>query len=238
MPTPDQILSGLGQIANTWQSLAVFWHVYFGALALALLLGWRPSVRIAGTLLAVPLLSVSILAWTAGNPFNGTLFAVSGIALIAIALRQPGEPVQIGPAWAVIAGALLLAFGWVYPHFLETTSFLPYLYSAPTGLIPCPTLSAVIGLGLIVGGLGSRAWSLVLGATGLFYGLFGTLRLGVSLDWALVAGAAVFSSSRCRGCAGARRPPDDAKKPGFSAETWFLFSYCRHWLARMFSAPA
>jgi hypothetical protein len=28
----------------------------------------------------------------------------------------------------------------------------------------------------------------VLGAAGIFYGLFGALRLGVALDWALLAG--------------------------------------------------
>jgi hypothetical protein len=86
-------------------------------------------------------------------------------------------------------GALLFAFGWVYPHFLNTSSFLPYLYSAPTGLIPCPTLSIVIGLALILGGLGARTWSLVLGVTGIFYGIFGSAWLGVLIDWVLLLGA-------------------------------------------------
>jgi hypothetical protein len=192
MPAPEQILSGLSEIVNTWRALAVFWHVYFGAFALALALQWRPSKRVAGVLLGLPLLSASALAWTGGNPFNGTLLALSGIALIVIAIRQPDERVRVGAAWTTIAGGLLFTFGWVYPHFLETASFWPYLYSAPTGLIPCPTLSVVIGLGLILGGLGSRPWSMVLGATGIFYGLFGALRLGVSIDWVLVLGASIF----------------------------------------------
>ena len=83
----------------------------------------------------------------------------------------------------------MFAFGWVYPHFLDTSTSLTYLYAAPTGLIPCPTLSIVIGVGLIVGGLGSRAWSIFLGALGDFYSIFGAVRLGVVLDWVLLFGS-------------------------------------------------
>lgn len=189
MPTPDEILNGLSEIANTWRVLAIFWHVYFGILMLVLIRGARPPRRVAGVLLGLPLLSVSVLAWINGNPFNGTSFAVSGIALIALSTKLPLDRVRVAPWWTATVGALLFAFGWVYPHFLNTSSFLPYLYAAPTGLIPCPTLSIVIGLALILGGLGSRAWSLVLGVTGIFYGLFGSVRLGVLIDWVLLLGA-------------------------------------------------
>ncbi len=83
----------------------------------------------------------------------------------------------------------MVALGWVYPHFLATDSFLPYLYAAPVGLLPCPTLLAVTGLALILRGLDCRPWSLTLGAVGLFYGLFGALRLGVVIDGTLILGA-------------------------------------------------
>jgi len=189
MPTPQQILLGLTEIANQWQALAIAWHVYFAALVVGLALGVRPSKRIAGVLLGMPLLSVSALTWMAANPFNGALFGLAGVALILIALRMKAEPIQIAPAWLVGAGILMFLFGWVYPHFLETSSFVPYLYAAPTGLVPCPTLSIVIGLSLMVGGFDSRVWSAVLGAMGLFYGVFGALRLGVTLDWVLLFGA-------------------------------------------------
>ncbi len=189
MPTPEQILSGLSAIANRWQMLAMIWHVYFAALAVGLVLGVRLSKRWGGILLGLPLLSVSALAWTAANPFNGLLFALAGIGLIVIAAKLPDERVSIAPAWLVGAGGFMFLFGWIYPHFLNTSSLLTYLYAAPTGLVPCPTLSIVIGLGLIVGGLESRAWSLTLGITGLFYGLFGALRLGVTLDLVLILGA-------------------------------------------------
>jgi hypothetical protein len=189
MPTSEQILNGLREIANQWQILAVLWHGYFAVLAIGLLLGVRPSKRVAAMLLVLPLFSVSALAWTAANPFNGSLLAVAGIALIAIAMKLPDQHVRIAQSWSVSAGVFLFLFGWVYPHFLDTSSWMLYLYAAPTGLVPCPTLSIVIGLSLMLGGLNSRAWSLGLGAVGLFYGLFGVLRLGVTLDLVLLLGA-------------------------------------------------
>lgn len=189
MPTPEQILNGLSTIVNQWQVLAIAWHVYFAILVGGLLLGIRPSKRTAGILLALPLLSVSILAWVSANPFNGIFFTVVGVTLLWIATRLPQQKVQIAPMWLIIAGTLMFAFGWFYPHFLEAPSLVPYLYAAPTGLIPCPTLSIILGLALVVGGLESRSWSLVLGGTGIFYGLFGAFRLGVTIDLVLLFGA-------------------------------------------------
>ncbi len=189
MPSSDEILNSLSTIANQWQLLAIVWHIYFGVLAAGLVFGLRPSRPTGGVLLALPLLSVSVLAWMSANPFNGTMFAIAAVALIVIALRQPDAQLRIAPTWAVVAGALMYLFGWVYPHFLDTVSFVPYLYDAPVGLVPCPTLSIVIGLGLVVAGLNSRAWSAVLGAMGVFYGVFGAFRLGVTIDVVLLVGA-------------------------------------------------
>lgn len=189
MPNPEQILDGLGEIANEWQIVAMLWHVYFGALVIGLIAGRRPTKRTAGILLALPLFSVSILAWSFANPFNGTVFALAGLTLTLIAVRLPDERIQIASLGWIVAGGFLFLFGWVYPHFLVTPTFVPYLYAAPTGLVPCPTLSIVIGLALVVGGLESRAWSLVLGLTAAFYGLFGAVRLGVTIDYVLLFGA-------------------------------------------------
>jgi hypothetical protein len=54
--------------------------------------------------------------------------------------------------------------------------------AAPLGLSPCPTLSAVIGLTLMLDLVWSRAWSWMLAAFGAAYGLIGALRLGVAID--------------------------------------------------------
>ena len=189
MPSSQQILEGLADVTNGWRSLAIAWHVVLGAFLSALLLGWRPGKRLTGLLLAAPIASVSALAWATGNPFNGTLFFVITAGLVGVALRLPSTSVRIGPPWLTIAGGVLIAFGWVYPHFLRTDSWAAYLYAAPLGLIPCPTLSAVAGVSLVVEGLGSTKWSLTLAAIGVLYGVIGVFRLGVVIDLVLLVGA-------------------------------------------------
>lgn len=190
MPTPEQILSGLSAIANHWRGLAIAWHVYFGALVLALVLGARPPARMVALLLAPPLVSVGVLAWVSANPFNGVVFTALAAACAFVPLRRR-ERVQVTLWWSV-PGVMLFAFAWVYPHFLAVPAVSPYLYASPLGLIPCPTLAAVTGVGLMTGGLGSRAWMLAMGAAGVFYSLFGAGLLGVLLDWVLLGGALIL----------------------------------------------
>ncbi len=192
MPSPEEILGGLREITNHWRMLAILWHVYFGVFALGLILGVRPSKRTAGVLLALPCLSVSAIAWATGNPFNGAFFALAGLALIAVSMKLPRSGVRTASLRMALPGAAMFIFGWLYPHFLDAPSMLTYLHSAPTGLIPCPTLSIIIGLALVLGGLGSRGWSVIIGVTGIFYGLFGAVRLGVAIDWVLLGGAIVI----------------------------------------------
>lgn len=189
MPTAEQILIGLGAIANQWRAAALAWHLYFAVLVLLWLGGMRPSRRLMGMLLGLPLFSVSALAWHAANPFNAVVFALAGAALIAVALRWLAGAPRLSRGWPAVVGALLFTFGWVYPHFLDDASWLTYLYASPVGLVPCPTLSLVMGLSLLLEGLGSRAWVWLLALVGGFYGVFGALYLQVALDWILLAGA-------------------------------------------------
>ena len=210
MPLPKQILEGLATISNDWQTLAIVWHLLTGAFLGAILLGWRPQKRLAGVALAAPLVSVSALAWGNGNPFNGAVFAAVAAVLASVALSLPGAPVRMAPGRLAAAGTFLVAFGWAYPHFLRTGSWATYLYAAPMGLIPCPTLSAATGTALLLGGLGSRAWSLVLAVTGLVYAVIGVMRLGVVIDLILLAGAAALAIA-----VGARLPgPDPGGRQG------------------------
>ncbi len=188
LPTTDQILSQLQTIANSWQLLSVLWHFGFALFSIALISGARPSRRTCGIFLSLPLLSVSAVAWLSSNPFNGTLFALIGILLLAVAARFPPGDVSMVPSWWKLPGIVMIIFGWTYPHFLNTSTPLVYLYAAPTGLIPCPTLSIVIGFALLLGNLDSRPLPLILGIAGLFYGITGIAQLNVPVDWVLLLG--------------------------------------------------
>ncbi len=194
MPGQQEIVDGLSRIASGFLPLAVLWHLVVATALVTLVRGaWRPGRRAAGALLALPVLSVSTAAWTTGNLFNGALLlVVAGVLAIAAAIEPPG-PIRRGPAWAVAAGSAAIALAWAYPHFLTTQPMWAYLFAAPIGLVPCPTLMLVLGFGLVGGGLGSRTWSLTAASAGLFYSLFGMFRLGVWLDAGLLlASVAMF----------------------------------------------
>ena len=192
MPSPEAVLTGLTTTANEWRSVAIVWHVLLAAFALGLLAGWRPSERLAAALLAAPFLTVSAGAWASDNPFNGTIFALLALVLIGAARRLPRGEVSFAPAPLVAAGASLVLYGSTYPHFLQTGTWTAYLYAAPFGLLPCPTLSVAIGFTLMLGLFRSRLWCWALVAAGIAYGAIGVWRLGVVLDYGLLAGAALL----------------------------------------------
>jgi hypothetical protein len=144
-------------------------------------------------LLGLPLLSVCALARISGNPFNGTVFAVLWLSLTSAASTLPAGTVHVAPAISFVPGLLLVAFGWAYPHFLEVMRWTAYLLAAPLGVLPCPTLSAVIGFTLMLDLRRSMAWSLTLAAAAVVFGAIGVFRLGVTMDVALPAGAALLA---------------------------------------------
>jgi hypothetical protein len=188
VPSASDILEQLTVAANQWRGLAILWHIACGAMLAALAFGWRPSSRMAAGLLVAPLASVSAIAWVSGNPFNGLVFAVVAAGLGVTARRMHVAPVHTAHGGDLLVGAGLVVFGWCYPHFLAGPAWA-YAYAAPLGVIPCPTLSALVSLTLLLDRLGSRAWSATLSVLGIAYGLIGAAGLGVTIDLVLLGGA-------------------------------------------------
>jgi hypothetical protein len=184
-----EILAGLAQTAQRFGYIAVLWHLAIFGLVVALVAGWRPSMRTAATMLVAPLVSVAALALVTWSPFNAAVFSTLAWLTLAIGWRFGSNDVRIGTRWQVIAGATMIAFGCFYPHFVDSDSLASYFYQAPTGLLPCPTLALVIGFSVLFAGFGSPAWSTTLAIVGLFYGLIGAFRLGVRIDIVLSLGA-------------------------------------------------
>ena len=191
MPPPELILSGLSAIANEWRDLAIVWHVFFAALVLAAL-ARRLSRRAVGALLVIPLMSVGGLARGAGNGFNAVVVGGLAVLLAGSVAKVSNQTARLESLPAVVAGGLLLGFGFGYPHFLEAKSWLPYMYSAPLGLLPCPTLAALLGITLMFGLFRHGAWAAILGVAAVLYGAIGTFRLGVGIDVVLIVGGAVL----------------------------------------------
>lgn len=196
MPSPTDILAGLTTIANQAMAVAIGWHIVLAAIIIALLRGWRPSHLIGCALIALPLFSVGAFAFAAGNPFTAIVMVAAALALIVLpAYHEEDAPVTGAPAGLRLLGIAAIAFGWVYPHFL-TGSPMAYLYAAPFGLVPCPTLAIAVGFALLGHASEHRAWNLVLAGVALFYAAFGIFRLGVTLDLGLAVPAVVLVATQ------------------------------------------
>jgi hypothetical protein len=210
MPAKSELLAQIFRIANESVPIAIGWHVVAAVVVIALVAGWRPSIRAAGALVALPMLSVSALAWIHGNPVNGTVFLFGAAALLALGLTHGAGVTEPGPRWARLAGVAAIALGWIYPHFVVVGSPVELLWAAPLGVLPCPTLSLLVGVALLGGGLGSPPLSAVLAGMGLFYGVIGVVALGVLLDAGLLVAAlalaVLVAHHSWQGGAAARRP--------------------------------
>lgn len=185
----EEIVAGLQAIVNYNMLIATIWHIVIYVLIISLLSGWNPSNKLMVILFCLPVVSVSVLAWLSGNPFNGILFTVMAVLIIISGLKSSSQLITTSQITFLVIGILMIAFALLYPHFLESGSFFKYLYASPVGLIPCPTLSLLIGFALVYNGFGSNALTISLIVYGLFYGLFGVFRLGVTLDIGLIIGA-------------------------------------------------
>jgi hypothetical protein len=185
----EDIVNGLQTIVNDYSTFAIVWHAVFYFLLLALIARWQPSDRLLGILICLPILSVAIFAWLSGNPFNGILFSILAILIIIFGFKASNQPIHFSQVPFMVIGILMIVFGLVYPHFIDAGSFLKYFYASPVGLIPCPTLSVLIGFLLLYNGFGSQSIILTFIAFGLFYGLFGMFKLAVHLDVFLILGS-------------------------------------------------
>jgi hypothetical protein len=188
MPKTEEIIDGLQAIVNKYSSFAIIWHAVFYILLAAIIAGWQPSNTILGVLICLPLLSVAVFAWLSGNPFNGMLFSILAILPVIFGFTTSDQTINFSQVPFMIVGIIMIIFGLVYPHFIRTGSFLKYLYASPVGLIPCPTLSIIIGFLLLYSGFGSQSLTLALIVFGLFYGVFGVLKLAVYPDIFLIFG--------------------------------------------------
>lgn len=189
MPNTVDIINGLQSIVNDYSTIAIIWHVVFYLILAVLIAKWQPSNKLLGILICLPLISVAVLAFISGNPFNGILFSIMAVLIIIFGLKTLNQPIQTSQVIFMIIGILMIVFGLVYPHFINADLFLKYLYASPVGLIPCPTLSVLTGILLLYNGLCSKSITLTFIGFGLFYGIFGVLKLTVYIDIFLIFGS-------------------------------------------------
>lgn len=193
MPTSAEILVVLTAIANDYIFVAIGLHIliYISAIALPAT-GTHLTNRSAIWLLSLLPVLVALFSWLGNNPFNGILFSLLALFILIKATGSSGEKIRIATVPFTIAGVVMVMFGLWYPHFVRVDTFWLYLIASPTGLIPCPTLSVMIGMALIFNEFRSNPLRMLLLVYGFFYSLFGVFKLGVYLDVVLLAGTIVF----------------------------------------------
>ena len=188
MPPAVDVLRNATTLANEWVLAAVFWHAVIVAFLYAAFSRWRwPGGTDA--VIAALCASVAWLAGLTGNWFTAYVFLALTIVsgLHAAGVR---ERLQLTPSarWAA-PGVWLVLFGLAYPHFVQVPHWVAYLYAAPVGIVPCPTLLVAIGLKIVLPDERGPLASISLTLAGLFYGIVGVWVLGVSIDVVLIAGA-------------------------------------------------
>lgn len=189
MPKTEDIINGLQSVVNDYSTFAIIWHAIFYFLMIGLIAKWQPSNKLFGILLCLPLISVALFAWLSENPFNGFIFSAITILIFIFGIKASNQPIQISQFPFMVIGILMIVFGLVYPHFISAGSFFKYFYASPAGLIPCPTLSILIGFLLLYNGFDSQPITITFIVIGLFYGIFGVLKLVVYLDIFLILGS-------------------------------------------------
>lgn len=185
MPSSAGIQELLAATTRELAPLALAWHLALAAIAVAYLRGWRPAPHRCAPLLAVPVLSVSIVAFAFGNMLDGASFAALAIILVVTGLRAPGVHLERGPAWSRWLGCALILFGMWYPHLVEG-AWYRVLAVAPLGVVPCPTLALVAGVTLVADGFGSRAIPAVIALWAGFYARLGIFNQGALVDIGLL----------------------------------------------------
>jgi hypothetical protein len=199
MPSTEILLNTLAAVANELRWLAIAWHAAFGAIALVIISKRRVSQGALALTLVLPVASVGVISGDAGNPFNGVVFVLLALLLGGVAVTISDGPLTSNRSFLNRAmGVTLVALGLTYPHFLITDRWWSYLYAAPFGLIPCPTLAVVAGATLIFSAFGSRPWAVIVALASLAYGAIGVLVLGVWIDMFLIVGGAavLFTPAR------------------------------------------
>jgi hypothetical protein len=187
MPSAEEIVKSLRFITNNYTLVSIAWHLLIYFLIILLFVSNRkPSIRSTALFLSMPVFSVALISALAGNPFNAIIFFIIGLLFIIFSLRMPSQALRFNSSWFLkLIGIIFILAGTFYPHFSDDTS--PLSLSAPTGLIPCPTLLLIIGFTLLVQRF-SRPWVGTLVISALLYGLVGVVRLKVFIDVLLLLG--------------------------------------------------
>lgn len=177
------MLQYLEMVANQDMTLNLVMHLIVLTALLALFLVKNASARrmVFEASIWVLLVSVTIRGIGYGNPFHAVTFGLLGIvAFVHLILNQDEVKPGDNRLQTAVSFLFILCGLW-YPEFVNKEGAAMLLFS-PVGVIPSPTLLAVLGLNtLVYRGSGRLQYGFTI-LMGLVYGIIGTFILKVHLD--------------------------------------------------------
>lgn len=185
----EVILTYIQMVAGKYPVISILLHILILALIIALFLPGFKQKRIAfNGVLMVIFASVASVALINGNPFNGLFFSILTIFAVVELFRRRNE-ITVPALTSVdrstaIRNLLCLAavfVGILYPHFVNVSPAM-LLFFSPMGVIPCPTLTVILGLLNLYYPKINKGLYTVVTIAGMFYGLTGVFLLHVYID--------------------------------------------------------
>src|SRR5690242_12812219 len=109
MPSADEILKALTLTSNKYIAVALSWHAIILLFLLFHFFATHKISSLVVTLIsALLLLSVSMFAWIAGNPFNGIVFLAASILLLLLGNKRKEIATFLErKRWSQIVGSLI-----------------------------------------------------------------------------------------------------------------------------------
>lgn len=183
------ILNYINSVAGKYPILSIALHLMVIALTILLFIpAFKQKRFMFNGVLALLCTSVAVIASINGNYFNGGFFVILlGFVFIEFFRRRNeietvffgrhtwGENVKNAFCFAMIL------LGLLYPHFVNVSPVL-FIFLSPLGIIPCPTLTVVMGLLNLFYPRVSKGVYTAATLMALFYGITGVFLLQVYMD--------------------------------------------------------
>lgn len=145
----EKALNYLNMVANNNLSVNLMMHILFILAGIGLVTIKNPlKSQLVNLFLVILSGSVFLHAAIFGNPFIGLLFLIMTLIMVFELIRRKNNFQFTESRLINITAVLLLVFGFVYPHFVNT-SLAEYILYAPVGIVPCPTLITILGFYLL-----------------------------------------------------------------------------------------
>ena len=183
---PESILNYLAMVSNQNIYLNLIMHVitFLSIPSIILLKNIRMQKAVFNGLVFILTLTVTVIAFTNGNPFHFATFAILLVIAFIELIGRNQVVISTSNNVTIFVGFIFLFIGVWYPEFVHTSS-LAMIFVSPMGIVPCPTLIVILSLFTFNSSGISKMQYIATIIIGALYAVIGVFILKVYLDAAL-----------------------------------------------------